>query len=116
MAGTVSIAVQLSELPEGSVQSVATIAGSTANKHATTSLILANGANTITVPAWAAGCIIRPDPNNAVAMTLKGVTGDTGVPLDLIGPTLLNFPASPPASFVLTSAGSGATYTEIEFF
>jgi hypothetical protein len=116
MAGIVSIAVQLSGVPEGTINNSSSIAGNSSNEHTTTSLELASGANTITVPSWAQGAIIRPDPTNAVAMTLKGVSGDTGIALDLTGPSLINFAASPPANFVLTSAGSTSTYTSIEFF
>lgn len=94
-----------------------TITPNAGGQFAVTSLQLVNGANTITVPSWAQGAIILPNPANAVGMTLKGVTGDTGQPLSLTEPSLINYPTSgPPASFVLTSATAGATQTEIIFF
>ena len=53
---------------------------------------LASGANTITVPA--AGTVptavtIVPPVGNANLITLKGVTGDTGVPLHKTDPTTI---------------------------
>jgi len=116
MAGIVSIQEQLTQLASGEVNNVTSIQANATNNYEAITITLANGANTIAVPTWAVGCIIRPNPLNAVAMTLKGVTGDTGIPLDLTGPSLINFPATPPATFVLTSTGAGATVTTIEFF
>jgi hypothetical protein len=118
MPGTVTIGGILEQLTMGTPVTVGpfTITPNAAGNFAVTSAQLANGANTIAVPSWAAGCIILPNPANAVGMTLKGVTGDTGIPLDVTSPSLLNFPLAPPASFVLTSALVGATQTEILFF
>jgi hypothetical protein len=118
MPGTVTIGGILEQLQMGTPVTIGpyTITPNAAGNFALTSIQLVNGANTITVPSWATGCIINPNSANAVAMTLKGVTGDTGIPLDLTSPSLLNFPAAPPASFVLTSASAGATQTEILFF
>lgn len=84
-------------------------------------LILASGTNTITLPTGTGmptptGCIIIPDSANAVALTLKGVAGDTGITLSLTKPTVLTFPATPPASFVLTAASLFATPTTVLFF
>lgn len=118
MAGTVTIGGILEQLSVGSPVYIGpyTITPNAGNHYAVTPITLANGANTITVPSWAAGYIILPDPSNAVPMTLKGVTGDTGQPLSLTEPSLINYPATPPANFVLTSTGAGATVTEILFF
>lgn len=71
--------------------------------------VLGAGANTINVPQLpaASGCIIMLHNDNTQAVTLKGVTGDTGVSLGKTGTTVLNWDAaSPPASFCLTSAGA----------
>lgn len=81
----------------------------------------ASGANTVTLPTGTGvptptGCIIIPDTANAVALTLKGVTGDTGIALSLTKPSILTFPASPPASFVLTAASNFATALTVLFF
>lgn len=77
-------------------------------------------ANTITVPSIsggnkAAGVVIVPPTGNTSSITLKGVSGDTGVGLHLTAPQTLVFPATPPANFVLTLGGSG-TIAGFRFF
>lgn len=73
---------------------------------------LASGANTITPPAGTPkACTIIPPANNAVSLTLKGVTGDTGVGLHLTDPTSIAL-ASSTATFVLTA---GAAISGVRF-
>lgn len=64
---------------------------------------LASGANTITVPTGATvkGVILQPPSDNEETITLKGVTGDTGIALSLTGPSFLCFETAP-STFVLT--------------
>ena len=67
---------------------------------------LASGANTITVPT--AGSVptavtIVPPGDNATAITLKGVTGDTGVRIHDTDPTTIALDDSV-TSFCLTAA------------
>lgn len=50
------------------------------------------------------GVIIQPPATNAGAITLKGVTGDTGIPLHLTEPTILRFPSISASSFGLLCA------------
>jgi hypothetical protein len=72
---------------------------------------LASGANTITVPS--ASCvwvIIIPPSSNTQTLTLKGVTGDTGIALSKTGPFLLSLASV--SSFVLTAGG---TITGVRF-
>jgi len=71
------------------------------------------GANTITVPtgmtcmviwppnATAAGGV-TPNPPSSTVLTLKGVSGDTGVPISNKWPTELAWD-TPPSSFVINS-------------
>ena len=71
---------------------------------------LASGANTITVPT-AVGFVptavtIIPPAANVVTITLKGITGDTGVALHLTDYTILALPTSV-TSFVLTVGVAG---------
>ena len=76
---------------------------------------LASGFNTITLPTGGStvvGCMIIPPTGNVVTLTLKGVTGDTGVPLHLTDPTVLAF-ASGTTTFGLTTS---ATLTGIRFY
>lgn len=67
---------------------------------------LASGANTITKPAGGStvtGLIIIPPSANAIQITLKGVTGDTGILLHLTNPVYIPLAASF-ASLVLNAA------------
>ena len=82
-----------------------------------TQLVLASGANTITVPALAIGCIIIFDSTSAIVKTLKGVTGDTGILLRPTSWNVLSFTAAATASFVINaSAEDTGLYTTILFF
>ena len=114
MAGNITISGTQTGIPEGSKTiSLSITMGSVGT---VTDVVLASGANTITVPAGASGCCIIPPSANTVALTLKGVTGDTGVAIAPAAPSVLAFPASPPASFVITAASLTTGSTEISFF
>ena len=65
---------------------------------------LTSGANTITVPTGGStvkGATIIPPAGNVNSITLKGVSGDTGVELSKLDPTSIGFETAP-ANFVLT--------------
>lgn len=67
-------------------------------------LTLASGNNIITLPTGGSsvrGATIVPPAGNTVALTLKGVAGDTGIVLSKVDPTSIAFDTAPPASFVL---------------
>jgi len=67
---------------------------------------LAMGANTITPPGGGSvltGVTIVPPAGNTDTITLKGITGDTGVVLHLTDPTSIGL-NSPTNTFVLTAA------------
>ncbi len=68
-------------------------------------LALSSGFNTVSVPTGAIGCLLVPATGSAITKTLKGLTGDTGVPIRTDGPTLLWLPNST-ASFGLTTSGT----------
>jgi len=83
-------------------------------------LSLSSGANTInstTCPALAqcGGVVLIPPSGNGQTITLKGVSGDTGIALSLTAPTVLTFAVSPPSSFVLTTNGTIAGF-KLAFF
>lgn len=68
---------------------------------------LAAGDNTITVPTGGTtvkGATIIPPSGNALAITLKGVGGDTGIPISKVDPTSIGFEAAP-VNFVLNAGG-----------
>lgn len=50
---------------------------------------LSTGFNTLTRPTGADGAVIFPDPANAQTLTLKGVTGDTGLALHQQAPSVV---------------------------
>jgi len=77
---------------------------------------LASGANTITVPSSTGVTVtsvtIVPPTGNTTSITLKGVTGDTGIALHLTDPTTIAI-ASSVTSFVLTT---GAAIQAVRLF
>ena len=50
---------------------------------------LSSGFNTLTRPTGADGAVIFPDPSNTATLTLKGVTGDTGLALSKLAPSVI---------------------------
>ena len=76
---------------------------------------LSAGANSITVPtagATTVACTVVPPANNSTAITLKGVTGDTGIHLHNTDPTSIALDPTV-TTFVLTAAG---TITGVRLF
>lgn len=70
---------------------------------------LSSGANTITLPTSPmvpGGVVIIPPSGSTTALTLKGVSGDTGFLINPGAPTMLLFPATPTATFVINAASS----------
>lgn len=71
-------------------------------------LTLSSGFNTITLPTGGStvrGATIIPPAGNAQTLTLKGVTGDTGIPMHLTDPSSITF-ASGATSFGITAGGT----------
>jgi hypothetical protein len=69
---------------------------------------LASGATTITVPTGGATVVavtIIPPAGNTLLITLKGVAGDTGVPLHKTDPTTIALDSTA-ATFVLNAANT----------
>jgi hypothetical protein len=91
-----------------------TLVPNTASNFAVTEVTLASGANTITVPSWALMCLIVPPTANSQTLTLKGVTGDTGIAISETLPSLLSFTTAP-ASFVITAGGATTNPTSFIF-
>lgn len=116
MAGSVTISGTISTVPPGSAEIDATLTPTPSNLIEILNLVLASGANTIAVPTWATSVLIEPSSANVEGLTLKGVTGDTGIAISPTQPTLLSFPVTTPANIVLTAAGLFITQTTITFF
>lgn len=83
-------------------------------------VVLAAGTNTIYTPTITtpAGCIITLPSTNTSLVTLKGITGDTGVPIGKTGSIVLSWDsANVPVYFVLSSASTQTgLLTQIDFF
>lgn len=76
---------------------------------------LASGANTITVPTGGTvptACTIVPPVANTTNITLKGVTGDTGIQLHDSDPSTISLDSTV-TSFVLTAA---AQITDVRLY
>lgn len=74
-------------------------------------LNLVSGATTINATncpalANAGGVVLIPPVGNTQAITLKGASGDTGIALSKVAPTMIAFDVAPPTSFVLTTGGA----------
>jgi hypothetical protein len=114
MAGTGSVTIngQVSNLQTGSrTLGPITISSSPAtelNLANVQTLVLASGANTITIPSsTAVGVVINFAPASTQTKTLKGVTGDTGIAVTRNGTCFLAFDqtSGAPANFVVTAGG-----------
>lgn len=82
----------------------------TASPGSITLVDLSSGANTVTVPdggSTPAAVTICPPNGNTVSITLKGITGDTGIRIHDTHPTTIALDDSV-ASFVLTAGASVA--------
>lgn len=70
-----------------------------------------------TGPAGAFGVLIEPPAGNLVGLTLKGVTGDTGIGIGTNTPTLIPFTTTASANVIgLTSAGAISGVVTLTFF
>lgn len=68
---------------------------------------LINGNTTVTVPATALGVLLVPPPTSTVTKTLKGIAGDTGVPLAPASSSRVMFSAAGAvASIVINANGT----------
>lgn len=78
-------------------------------------ITLSAGANTITVPTGGTtvvACTIVPPTGNTQSITLKGISGDTGIRIHDTDPTSLAIDSSV-TSFILTA---GAQVTGVRLF
>lgn len=68
---------------------------------------LSSGFNSIAVPVGATGATITKPTGNTVALTLKGITGDTGILLSTTDPDSISLPVG--ATTIGLTAGSNVT-------
>lgn len=71
----------------------------------------------VPIPSTAGGVWIQPPTGNTVGLTVKGLAGDTGIPIGTNEPCILSFPPSGlGANIVITSAGTVTGPTTVVFF
>jgi hypothetical protein len=121
MAATASIQIigTISDTPTGTKTINKTLSSVAANGYVQ-QIVLQSGANTITNPTVPApsGCVITLPSTNTSVVTLKGISGDTGIAIGKTTTTVLNWDSTAvPASFVLNSAATQTgLVTEIAYF
>lgn len=119
-SATVNITGVLSGVPQGTVAIGPITTTSTTPCAQQTQVVLQAGANTISVPSTPAptGCIIQLPSTNTSVVTLKGVSGDTGIAIGKTTSHLITWdPTAVPASFVLNSVSTQTgLVTTITFF
>ena len=115
--GTVTVSGNVTGGPDGSRSFGPFTSYSSAAITETLPVALSVGANTITVPTGATVMILNPPngtnptPNPAYGgtLTLKGVSGDTGVPLSNTRVSVISWDTAP--SSVVVNASSTGTLT-----
>src|ERR1017187_4853774 len=114
--GVLTVSGNVTGGPDGSWSTVATRAVPAAVQSETI-VALTSGSVTVVVPSGVTNVIIYPpnsaypipNPSYAGAITLKGIAGDTGVPISTTYVTVLEIDAATaPASFVLTATAVGS--------
>lgn len=119
--GNLSISANVSGQPTGQRTFGPMVITAPSAVDATNVIALSIGANTITIPTGATSMVITgpnavyPNPNPAYGgtLTIKGVSGDTGIPISAKNPTVLEWdPVTlPPATMIINA--SVATTIEI---
>src|ERR1700752_2894513 len=83
-----------------------------------TTVVLASGANTITLPTPTTsvqGVIITPN-DSSVTVTLKGISGDTGIAISNVLPTIIAFGSPQPTDITLTSSALAVSAWELSWY
>lgn len=115
MAATASVTITGSVAggPSGSKTMSIPVISSATSTDALGVVALSSGFNSVTVPSNTTGVVIVPPAGNTQTITLKGVTGDTGIPLHVTNATLLTLPSS---STTLGVTVGGAITCELFWF
>jgi hypothetical protein len=115
---TITLSGTLDDAPSGSKQFAGTLSSAAACP-ATLLVALSTSFAAITVPTLPAptGVMIKLPAGNTHEVTLKGVTGDTGIKIGKTGWTVLSWdPASIPTTFGMVAAGTVTNPAEVSFF
>ena len=113
MGGTLLISGTQSGIPTGEAV-IGPFNVPMSNVDETLSVTLAQGDNTFALPAAIEGVIIMIPANQTGVVKLKGAGADTGVPLSVLEPTVLEFPSGGvPASIILNASVAGTSPTTV---
>jgi hypothetical protein len=115
MAASASLTLSgtISGLPGGSETISLSLTNSSASGAATFTT-LASGFNTINVPSGSLWVIIVPPSGNTTSLTLKGITGDTGIVLHPSQPSLIGLAAAQ-TTIGITAGASMSSPTLFQF-
>lgn len=112
--GTLTFSGQITGFPTGTTTFNSVISLTNAVDYVLT-LQLTSGYNSVTVPSGATGVVIQPPFGNTVQLTLKGATGDTGIPMHKTNMHVQSLDST--ATVVGITAATGTTgLTEFKFF
>ena len=103
-SGSIGVTITGDGVTSEYVPSGSPVVNTAAPSGGTTPLVLAAGTNTVSVPSGAIGFVLSPPTSSTNGKTLKGIAGDTGVPLRPNAPSMLYLPNGA-VSFVITSVG-----------
>jgi hypothetical protein len=79
-------------------------------------LSLVSGANTVTIPTGTTIVALIPPPANTQTLTLKGVSGDTGINMSRTQPTIVYLDTLTPSSSLVVTAGGAVTGFIVDMF
>lgn len=111
--GSLNLSGTVYGLLTGNKNIVVPVIASSAAVGQITSINLNTGANTITIPTGATAAVIYPPSTNIYSLTLKGVTGDTGIPINRTMWSVLSL--DPTATTFVLTAGGAISGVEISF-
>lgn len=102
--GVLNLSGSVTALPTGTKNIVVPAINSAAASGAVIDINLASGANVISIAPGATAAVILMPSTNSLLVTLKGVSGDTGIAINRSTWTVISFDPTA-TSFVLTAAG-----------
>lgn len=102
VTGTLYLTGTLAGEPEG--QSTISLSWSITAGVSDALVGLSSGANTVTVPTGTTLVIIVPPTSNTETITIKGVSGDSGVQISKTAPSIFAWQTG--STFVLTAGGA----------
>jgi hypothetical protein len=113
MPGTVTVKVDLTGVPSGTVQSTTTLVANTTGDYNASDESLSPGENNFAVPLWAVGVVIRPAVSNVQSFILG--PSDSAV---ILSPNLPSGPLSlsQPSELQLYNPGSSPISVVLEWF